>query len=103
MFVIKTLTDKHTYQVVKANKMASSRWIATRLADDFKDYPNLDIVGMRYILRKRYGVSVLVTKLYSARCMTKGEFVETHAEEYVILRCYAKMVLKTNPDSVAKI
>ena len=30
-FVIKTLTDKHTCQVVKANKMASSRWIATRL------------------------------------------------------------------------
>ena len=35
--------------------------------------------------------------------MTKSEFVETHSDEYVILRCYAKTVLKTNPDSVAKI
>ena len=49
------------------------------------------------------GVSIPVTKLYRARWMAKGESMETYAKEYVILRCYAKMVLKTNPGSVAKI
>ena len=29
--------------------------------------------------------------------------MEIHVEEYVILRCYAKMVLKTNPGSTSKI
>ena len=62
MFFIKTLIDKHNFQVVKANKMAYSRWIATRLVNDFKDCPNLDIVGMKNILRKRYGVLVPVKK-----------------------------------------
>ena len=81
MFVIKTLTDKHTCQVVKANKIASSKWIATSLADDFKDYPNLGIPRMRNILRKRYQVSVPMTKLYRARCMAKDESVETYADE----------------------
>ena len=58
---------------------------------------------MRNILRKRYGVYVPVTKLNRARCIAKGDSVETHADEYVILRCYAKMVLKTNLGRVAKI
>ena len=35
--------------------------------------------------------------------MGKGESVGTHSDEYVILRCYGKMVLKTNPGSVVKI
>ena len=43
MFVIKTLTDKHPSQVVKKNKMAFCSWIASRLAKDFKDYPDLDL------------------------------------------------------------
>ena len=103
MFVIKTLIEKHTCQVVKANKIASSRCIATRLTEDFKDCPNLDVGAMMSTLRKKYMVDVPVTKLYRVRCTVKGKSMETHSDEYVILRCYAKMALKTNPGSVVKI
>ena len=83
--------------------MASCSWIASRLAEDLKDYPDLNCYRMRTILRKSYGVSVPNTKLWRARHMAKGGIVETHAIEFVILRCYAKMVLKTNIRSVVKI
>ena len=96
IFVIKTLTDKHTCQVLKKNKLASSTWIAS-------DCPDLDLKGMRSILRKRYGLSILTTKLYRVRCIAKGDIMETHEAEFIMVRYYAFMVLKTNPSSVAKI
>lgn len=46
---------------------------------------------------------VPVTKLYRARCMAKGDTKEIHVVEFAILKCYAYVVLKTNPGSVAKI
>ena len=101
--MIKTLTDKHPSQVVKKNKMAFCSWIASRLAKDFKDYPDLDLKCMMNIFRNSYVVLVPNTKLYRARCMAKSNIVETHATEFVIIHNYAHMVLKTNLRSVAKI
>ena len=65
--------------------------------------PDLTIEGMRKILKERYGVAVLATKLYRARCKGKGDTLTKHAAEFVVLRCYVHMVLKTNPGSLAKI
>ena len=101
IFVIKTLNDKHTCQVVKKNKLASSTWIAAKLANNFKDCLNLDLKGIRSILRHRYELFVPATKLYKARRKAKGDTLETHQAKFIILRGYAIMVLTTNPYSVA--
>ena len=101
--VFKTLIDKDTCQHVRKNRMAIATWIASRLAENFNDYPDLDCNGIRTILRKKYCISIPSTKLYRARCMSKGDTMHKHAKEYVMLRCYAHIVLKTNHGSLAKI
>lgn len=50
-----------------------------------------------------YGVSVPTTKLYKAKCYTKGGTKEKHGVEFVILRYYTHMVLKINRGSIAKV
>ena len=102
MLMIKPLTNKHTCQDVKKNKTTTSSW-TSRLANDWKDYPNLDCNGMKTILRKRYGLSMPSTKLCKARWMVKGDTVRNRAKEFVIRSCYAHMILKTILGSIAKI
>ena len=58
---------------------------------------------MRTILRDRYRLSILATKLYRACCKAKRDTVEKHDVEFVILKLYAHMVLKTNPRSIVKV
>ena len=88
---------------MKQNKTAFSTWIAERLVKDFNNYSYLTVDGMMIILRDRYGLFVLATKLYRAHCKAKGDTMEKHTIEFVILRLYAHMVLKTNSRSTAKV
>ena len=53
MFVNKACIDKHTYQIVNKNRLASSTWIATRLANDLRNYLDLDLKMMRNIFEER--------------------------------------------------
>ena len=66
LFIIKTLIDKHTCQIVKRNKMVSYNWITSKLAENFKDYPELDFNATRTILWNKYAISISNTKLYRA-------------------------------------
>ena len=92
MFVIKTFTNKHTCQVLKKNKMVSSTWIASRLLNNFKDCLDLDVKGIRSILRERYIIFAPTIKFYRARRKAEGNTMETHKDEFIIVRCYALMV-----------
>ena len=83
--------------------MATSRWITSKLVINFKDCPDLDCEWMRTTLRKEYGIFVLTNKLYRACCIAQGDTLEKHVEDFVFLRCYALMVLKTNLGGIAKL
>ena len=52
-------------------------------------------------MKDKYGLTSLHnSKLFRARVKTREGSNEAHVEEYQYLRCYAHMVLNTNPGSV---
>ncbi|KAJ8421678.1 hypothetical protein Cgig2_026666 [Carnegiea gigantea] len=47
--------------VNKMAKHASSRWVESKLLDEFKDNPNMNKGAMQKTLMRRFGVAVLIT------------------------------------------
>ena len=61
----------------------------------------MGIDAMRVEIKTRFGLDIYNRRLWRTRAMAKEEIEGTHAELFKILRCYASMVLVTNPNSVA--
>ena len=72
------------------------------LQSDFQEHPNLSLFKIRNKLRKQFGITeVPKAKLFRARVMARWGTFETHVEQFSLLRCYANMILSTNPGSMA--
>ena len=57
---------------------------------------------MRQKLKEKFGLtSIPKAKLFRGRVKAWGSTLEAHTEEFCKLRCYANMILNTNPGSMA--
>ena len=72
------------------------------LEANFQENPNLSLSKIQTKLRKKYGISdIPKQKLFRARVMARGCSYKAHVDQFSMLRCYANMVLATNPGSMA--
>ena len=56
VFMIKTLNDKHTCQVIKRNRLVTSYWIARKTKNEFKLNPYVSNKAMRTLLNEKWEV-----------------------------------------------
>ena len=102
--MVKSSNYQHKCQLVKANRKASSNWMARVLANDLRVDPNMKLGVMKQKLKNRFALTgIAKAKLFKARVKAKGGTMESHTEEFCNLRCYAHMIMHTNPISVAVI
>ena len=100
--MVKSYNPKHHCQVVRINKKASSTWICRGLGNELRDDPNMKLFSMRKKLNDKFGLTrIPKANLFRARMKARGASVDAHTKEFFHLRCYANMVLSTNPDNVA--
>ncbi|KAL0373872.1 UNVERIFIED_CONTAM: hypothetical protein Sradi_3302900 [Sesamum radiatum] len=101
-FMIKTLENKHTCVRADKIKEASASWMTNKLIDVLRENPDMKARGLRNEVRK-FGVTLPNMKLYRAKKMTIDIIEGGHASSYGLLSAYAKMVEKTNLDSLLKL
>ena len=100
--MIKTFFSQHVCQTVRYNEHATVNWIARVMAADFSVHPYLSLKKIMHILKDKYGLTGLhKSKASITRMMARGGCNEAFVEVYSYLRCYAHMVLTTNPSSAA--
>ena len=58
-FMVKSFQPEHKCQAVRSNRLATATWIATVMAIDFRDDPNIGIGRMRQKLKEKYGLTSL--------------------------------------------
>ena len=72
------------------------------LEADFQEDPKLSLSKIRMKLREKYGISdIPKQKLFRARVLARGGSYKVHVDQFSMLRCYANMILATNPCSMA--
>ncbi|KAL0411300.1 UNVERIFIED_CONTAM: hypothetical protein Slati_3719700 [Sesamum latifolium] len=101
-FMIKTLEGKHTCVRADKIKEASASWMANKLIDVLRKNPDMKARGLRNEIRK-FGVTPPYMQLYRAKKMAIDIIEGGHTSSYGLLSAYAKMVEKTNPDSLVKL
>ena len=82
-FMIKTYNETHTYQAVRRTKMATSSWIASKLAPMIKNKknPEMSMRSNNGMLIDEFGIEVNNMKLYRARHLARGDGESDHATE----------------------
>ncbi|KAL7259017.1 hypothetical protein ACSBR1_005010 [Camellia fascicularis] len=85
------------------NTEATSDWIAKKLADSFKENPEMELDTMQGKLNKMYGIDASKMQLYRAKKRCRDEMEGNPGSQYVLLPTYAAEIKKTNPDSFVKI
>ena len=100
-FIIKTLNAAHTCQQVRKNSNATPRWVAGKLFSMLKYDPDMSVDALRGHLLESFGIEVDKTTIWKARVRANEKLYGSHGKSFVKLRCYANMVLKTNPGSLA--
>ena len=98
--MIRSLTNGYKCPNTQFNKHASSRWVATRLLDEFKDNPNMDKGTMQKTLMRRFGVAVPDYTCWRARKLMKNVVEGRHDEGYKVLPNYMRVFKEKNPDSL---
>ena len=63
--------------------------------------PDMSVNALRGILLEKFAIEVDKTIIWKARARAKEKLYESHTKSFMKLRCYANMVLKTNPGSMA--
>ena len=101
-YKIKTLQDEHTCSRLSHNSEATSAWIAKKLAESFKENPNMGLDAMQEKLNRQFGIEASTMQLFRARRKCLDELKGNHGSQYVLLPTYAEEVRKTNPGSVVK-
>jgi len=57
-WIIRYLNEGHKCSTTQFNKHTSSRWVASKLLDEFNDNPNMNEGTMQKTLMRRFGVAV---------------------------------------------
>ncbi|KAJ8438951.1 hypothetical protein Cgig2_012846 [Carnegiea gigantea] len=70
-WMIRSLTEGHKYSNTQFNKHASSRCVASKLLDEFKDNSNMDKETMQKTLMRRFGVAIPDYICWRARKLRK--------------------------------
>lgn len=82
------------------NCHVTAAWIAKKLGPKLRENPDISIHSMRSWLKDDYGVDVGNVKLWRARQKVRTKAEGDHKESFKKLRCYAQMILQTNPGSL---
>jgi len=99
-WMIRSLTDGHKCPNTQFNKHASSRWVASKLLDEFKDNPHADKGTMQKTLMRRFGVAVPDYTCWRARKLMKNVVKSRYDEGYKVLLHYMRVFKENNPDSL---
>ncbi|XP_043714718.1 uncharacterized protein LOC122663076 [Telopea speciosissima] len=81
-FVVKTLVDKHTCRREVSNLIVTSKWIAKKLASNFRVDPAMSNKVMDNMLKEKYNVDTTNMRLYRARWRARDEIDGSHAKSF---------------------
>ncbi|XP_043687409.1 uncharacterized protein LOC122638616 [Telopea speciosissima] len=96
-FVVKTLVDKHTCRGEVSNLNVTSKWIAKKLASNFRADPAMSNKVMENMLKEKYNVDTTNMRLYRARWRARDEIDGSHAKSFNKLESYGDMIKAKNP------
>ncbi|KAJ8425365.1 hypothetical protein Cgig2_015079 [Carnegiea gigantea] len=95
-----SLNEGHKCPNTQFSKHALSKWVATKLLDEFKDNPNMDKGTMQKTLVRRFGVVVPDYTCSRARKLMKNVVEGSHDAGYKVLPNYMRVFKEKNPDSL---
>ena len=97
MFVIKTLTDKHTCYRVHHNHQVTTKFIAIESMPKFKRNPFYPIKDMEAEILEKYGALVSVDKCYGAIMLAHNMLKGTLEVHYGKVRSYLLKQKRIDP------
>lgn len=93
---LKTLVGVHTCGRTYKGRMATSRWIADKLADTMKTNKTISLGGMSKHIKKYYCADVTVNRASIARRHAREKMEGDFVEQYAKLWDYCEEVKRTN-------
>ena len=92
--MIRSLNEGHRCPNTQFNKQASSRWVAFKLLDEFKDNPNIDKGTMQKTLIGRFGLAVPDYTCWRIRKLRKNMVEGRYDEGCKVLQGYMRVFKK---------
>ncbi|XP_043700384.1 uncharacterized protein LOC122651119 [Telopea speciosissima] len=99
-FGVKSYTPKHTCKRWSTNNMATSRWIASKLAPQLKADASMSIKSMEVVMNAQYQLVPSKQQLYRARMIAKEAIEGKHSNSFAQLPSYGELVRQYNPSTM---
>lgn len=100
-FQIKKIDEDHCCGRTYDNKLATSTWISKKYTAKLNDTPNWQVGCMKKEVRREWMINASDLQIYRARQKAQELIQGNFQEQYLRLRDYCGMIMKTNPGSKA--
>lgn len=92
---------KHSCGRIYGNKLATSTWIAHKYTLKLNDTPYWKVASMKNEVRREQMLNASTNQIYRAKQKALTLIQGNYKEQYLRLRDYCGMIMKTNPGSKA--